>query len=374
MCEAVESFRPDLVGVSVRNIDDQCRSEPRFLLDQARVVVDAIRSATDVPIVLGGAGYSIFPDSVLAYLGADFGIRGEGEWAFPAFLDHWARGEDLAGFPGLHRPGSGPAVPPVANPDLDGLPWADLVSWLQVDPSSTDLWLPMQTRRGCPMACAYCSTPAIEGRLVRKCSPEAVAQVMAGQMQVGIKRFFLTDNTFNLPPSFARAFCRALIDRGLRPKWRCILYPGRVDEDLVRLMIEAGCVGVSLGCETGSATMLKALNKRFSLEEVQTTARILAEQGLADMGFLMLGGPGETRETVEESLTFAAGLPLSALKVTVGIRIYPETDLARQAVRRGLVAPEDDLLQPRFYLEPDLKDWLPVRIRAWAADKPQVQL
>lgn len=369
----VEAFRPDLVGVSVRNIDDQCRAKTRFLLDQAREVVEAIRSATRVPVVLGGAGYSIFPDSVLDYLQGDFGLRGEGEWAFPAFLDRWARKEELAGFPGLHIRGAGPAAAPAVNRDLDGLPWADLVSWLQADPATPDLWLPMQTRRGCPMACSYCSTPAIEGRLVRKCSPDAAAEVLAGQMQAGIKRFFLTDNTFNLPPSFARSFCQALIQRGLKPMWRCILYPARVDRGLVRLMVEAGCVGVSLGCESGSARMLRALKKRFTLAEVQTTARILAEHHLPAMGFLMLGGPGETRETVEESLGFIENLPLSALKITVGIRIYPETDLARQAVRQGLVEPGDDLLRPRFYLEPDLEDWLPARIREWAADQPQVQ-
>ena len=370
----VEGFGPDLVGVSVRNIDNQCLDEPRFLLDQAREVVEAVRSATGAPIVLGGAGYSIFPEQILAYLKADFGIRGEGEWAFPAFLDRWAHREDFSGFPGLYRPVPGLAAPPEINSDLDQLPWTDLVSWLNVDPSAPDLWLPMQTRRGCPMACSYCSTPAIEGRHVRKRSPEAAADTLATLMQSGIKRFFLTDNTFNLPPSFAKAFCRALIHRGLKPMWRCILYPARVDEDLVKLMVEAGCVGVSLGCETGSASMLGALNKHFTLEDVRTVAGILFKHRLPTMGFLLLGGPGETMETVEESLAFMESIPWSALKITVGIRIYPETDLARQAVLRGRISAEDDLLQPRFYLESGLEDWLPARIKEWAADRPNVQL
>jgi radical SAM superfamily enzyme YgiQ (UPF0313 family) len=73
------------------------------------------------------------------------------------------------------------------------------------------------------------------------------------------------------------------------------------------------------------------------------------------MGFLLLGGPGETRETVEESLAFADSLRLEALKTTVGIRIYPGTPLARRAVQDGMISPEDDLLQPRFYLTPGLR-------------------
>jgi hypothetical protein len=73
------------------------------------------------------------------------------------------------------------------------------------------------------------------------------------------------------------------------------------------------------------------------------------------MGFLLLGGPGETQETVEDSLAFAASLHLDLLKVTAGIRIYPGTPLARVAIREGVIATEDDLLFPRFYLTPGLK-------------------
>ena len=154
--------------------------------------------------------------------------------------------------------------------------------------------------------------------------------------------------------------------RGVRPRvtWRCILYPHQVREVLVRSMAEAGCTEVSLGFESGSRPVLREMNKRFTPEEVRRIVDLLAAHGIRRMGFLLLGGPGETRETVEESLAFAANLPLDDLRITVGIRIYPGTPLARRAVAEGVIRSEDDLLEPRFYLAPGLEGWIHERVAA----------
>jgi CO dehydrogenase/acetyl-CoA synthase delta subunit len=93
---AVETFGPDVIGISVRNVDDQSMENPVFLLDQVREVIKDCRAVSEAPIVLGGAGYSIFPESALLYLGADMGIQGEGERAFPILLSFLERGNDLS--------------------------------------------------------------------------------------------------------------------------------------------------------------------------------------------------------------------------------------------------------------------------------------
>ena len=103
---AILGFQPELVGVSVRNIDDQNMNSPKFLLEAVKNVVSACRRLTSAPIVLGGAGYSIYPRSALAYLGADMGIKGEGEAAFVMLLDRLSRKEDLAGVANLVLAGS----------------------------------------------------------------------------------------------------------------------------------------------------------------------------------------------------------------------------------------------------------------------------
>jgi len=99
---------------------------------------------------------------------------------------------------------------------------------------------------------------------------------------------------------------------------------------------------------------------------VRAVSGRFADCGIERMGFLLLGGPEETRETVEASLDFADSLQLDLLEITVGIRIYPDTPLAVRARAEGLLAPDDDLLRPRFYLAEDIKDWITPRVTKWA--------
>ncbi len=129
-------------------------------------------------------------------------------------------------------------------------------------------------------------------------------------------------------------------------------------------MAAAGCVEVSLGFESGSLAVLREMGKRFTPQDVREVSNRLADHSIRRMGFLLLGGPGESRETVEESLAFADSLQLDSLRITVGIRIYPGTKLAERAVAEGVVAPEDDLLLPRFYLAPGLEPWIHDRVEA----------
>ncbi|MCF8045845.1 MAG: radical SAM protein, partial [Desulfarculaceae bacterium] len=236
--------------------------------------------------------------------------------------------------------------------------------------NTDSIWLPYQTRRGCPMDCSYCSTGNIEGRRLRKRSIPDITANLALWEKAGIRHFFFADNTFNLPPNYAKSLCRAIIDEKLDIRWRCIIYPKHVDKELADLMADAGCTEVSLGFESASPKVLHALNKKFTPADVEQASAHLAAAGITRMGFLLLGGPGETRDTVEQSLAFADELDLDMLKLTAGIRIYPDTALARQAVKEGIIRPDDTLLWPRFYLSEQLKDWLPARIKEWAGERP----
>ena len=364
---AIGSFHPDVIGVSVRNIDDQDMNDPKFLLAEVKSTVLRCRRLSDAPIVLGGAGYSIFPEAVLAYLGAEMGIQGEGEFVFPELLERLEKGTGLSGLPGLYLKGIGLQGERTFIHDLSDLDTSGVHGFC----SSYDrgLFVPFQTRRGCPMDCTYCSTAAIEGRRIRRKAPRSAVEELKVFVGQGFRRFFFVDNTFNLPSSYAEEMCRAIIRQGLSIDWMCILYPGRVDEGLIRLMAEAGCKEASLGFESGCERILKIMNKRFGLEEVRKTSLMLEKHGVKQTGFLLLGGPGETRESVLESLSFADSLPLNGLKITQGIRIYPHTKLARIAVNEGLVSPEDDLLKPTFYMVRGIEDWLRETLDAWTAER-----
>jgi len=253
--------------------------------------------------------------------------------------------------------------------DMDQLPLPEPDLW-PVLSKKEEIWMPVQTRRGCSLDCSYCSTGKIEGRTIRRRSPELVVQWMARWRKAGIERFYFVDNTFNLPPSYAKEICRKLIDHDLKIRWWCIIYPMGVDEELVRLMAMAGCEHVSLGFESGCERILKNLNKQFTLDEVRQISEMFSGQGINQMGFLLLGSPGETRESVEESLVFADSLKLDTLKITSGVRIYPHTSLTKIAVNEEIISSNDNLLLPRFYLAKGLEGWLPETLKNWMAQRP----
>jgi radical SAM superfamily enzyme YgiQ (UPF0313 family) len=366
---AVGDFRPEVIGISIRNIDDQNMKQPRFLLEGAKEAVSCCRNVSDAPIVLGGAGYSIFPESSLEFLGADMGIQGEGEKAFPLLLSHMEQKAALS-VPGLYLPGKGLQAERTFIQDLDQYPLPDPSSMPLPDGDREQIWLPLQTRRGCPLSCNYCSTALIEGCRIRRRSHEAVVKALSAWASAGFSRIYFVDNTFNLPPAYAETLCREVAEAYLGITWRCILYPGKITASLVRAMADAGCREVALGFESGSENILHIMNKRFRPEEILQASRLLADHGIQQMGFLLLGGPGETKETVEESLSFADSLPINALKLTIGIRIYPYTSLASTALQEGLISPDDNLLFPKFYMAKDLDPWLRETVDAWVAERP----
>jgi radical SAM superfamily enzyme YgiQ (UPF0313 family) len=369
--DEISGFQPEVIGVSVRNIDDQDMACPQFLLAPVREVIAACRGASEAPIVLGGAGYSIFPESALAYLGADAGIPGEGEVLFPELLGQIGCGAPLSDLPGVCLPGR-PAGRRSYAPRLDALPLPEPALWIPPAARDRALWVPVQSRRGCPLDCSYCSTSLIEGRAIRRRAPARMVEWLAELRRAGARNFTFVDNTFNVPPAYAKDLCRGIIEAGLDLNLWCIIYPKWVDAELAELMRHAGCRQVSFGFESGSDAMLRSLNKQFDAEEVRETSKLLAEAGIERRGFLLLGGPGETRDTVEESLEFADSLGLEGLKITAGVRIYPHTPLAVIARAEGVIRPGEDLLAPRFYLAPGLRDWLPDRVAAYRAARPWV--
>jgi radical SAM superfamily enzyme YgiQ (UPF0313 family) len=367
---AIDDLKPRVIGISVRNIDDQTRAKPVFLLEKVREVIAVCRAHSSAPLVLGGAGFSIFPQPVLDYLQADIGLQGEGEIAFPELLRRTERGETLSGTPNLYVRGEGFQGERLFAEDLDSLPLPEdnlLAPYLRL---AQDLWIPLQTRRGCGMNCSYCSTSLIEGHGLRRRSPGRVVEWISRRAGEGFKRFYFVDNNFNIPVDHARELCRAMTEKRLDIEWRCILNPLGVDEDLVSLMAGAGCREVSLGFESGSERVLSRMNKKFTPDEVRRLAGALKRHGIRRNGFLLLGGPGETKASVEESLAFADSLDLEMVKVTQGIRIYPSTPLAATAVEEGVIAPDDNLLYPAFYLAKGLEGWLSETVKRWKEKRP----
>ena len=359
--DAITEQRPEVIGLSVRNLDDQTMTNPRFLLEPIKDIVASCRSASNAQIVLGGAGFSICPESTLAYLEADMGIQGEGEAAFPRLLSWIAAGCHGTPPAGVYlRNQAWAPLPMETTADLEAFPQPTPDEWLS---GMRPEWrIPWQTRRGCANDCSFCSTSRIEGRHLRLRSVDSVVNWLASYRERGFRNFTSVDNTFNIPLPYAKDLCREMIAARLDIDWWAQIYCKWADRELAELMTRAGCTQVNLGFESGSEPVLRLFNKKFKPAEVAEINQCFADTGVKRAGFLMLGAPGETRETVEESLAFADSLKLDLLKIGAGIRIYPHTALAARAIAEGMIDANNDLLLPCFYMAPAVRDWLPERL------------
>ncbi|RPI77221.1 MAG: radical SAM protein [Desulfobacteraceae bacterium] len=343
---ALEEFAPEVVGLSLRNLDNV--SYPNYVpyLPFYRQVVEVIRKNSQAKIVLGGSGFSLLPEQILDHLGADCGIVGEGEQALPRLLREMEAGRDI-------KQG---VLPGGFIEDLDGLPPADRTGFDLKKYHEAGGMANLQTKRGCPFGCVYCTYPVIEGSRIRMRDPKRVCDEIEGLLQEGITHVFFTDNEFNFPEDHAERICREMIARKLAVKWSCYANPAFVDRRRVALMREAGCTGLEFGSDAAQAGMLANLGKNFSVADLQRASEACRESGMPFCHSLLLAGPGETMASVQETLETILGFQATAVICMAGIRIFPGTRLAAIAEQEGLVDTQTDFLTPQFYLAPAVKD------------------
>ena len=362
---AVAEFRPEVIGISVRNIDNQDSRLPEIYFPEVKDLVQHLRGVSPAPVVLGGAGFSVAPLEFMEFTGADFGMVGEGEF-FARFLQVYPE-KAWDQVPGLiWRQDRGLKLNPRQPvPQLEVLPGPALEYFTpgryQETPGSAGLpgMIPVQSRRGCPMRCIYCSTPLLEGTRTRAWAPEQVASWLAAwHEQWGLSRFYFVDNIFNCPVDYGRRLCRAIAALGLPLEWVCLINPAFPDQELFELIRAAGGAMVQVGNESGSELVLSRLGKGFALRQVERTLKMLQAAHLPFTCFLLLGGPGETRETLQESVAFLEAYQPKMVNLKAGIRIHPGLPLHRLALAEGVVKPEDNLLWPKFYLAPAIREWI----------------
>ena len=221
--------------------------------------------------------------------------------------------------------------------------------------------LGFETKRGCAAGCIYCADPVAKGRSVRLRPPAAVAEELAGLAERGILHLHTCDAEFNRPLEHALAVCEALIARGLgeRLRWYAYCAPTPFPDALAGAMRRAGCAGINFGADSGDDGMLRRLGRDYHAADVRAAAETCRRHGIVSMIDLLLGGPGETAESVRRSLEFLRAAAPERIGLSVGVRIYPGTPLAALARRepaalRGPGAADGDFVRPTFYLAPAL--------------------
>ncbi|MHB8836942.1 MAG: B12-binding domain-containing radical SAM protein [Candidatus Methylomirabilia bacterium] len=359
LAAVVEQFAPDYVGLGIRNVDDVVMEEGvSFVNDVRERYAKPLRRLTRAPLILGGAGFSIFPQEWLEECEADYGVVGEGEAALPALLSALESGREPLGIPGVVAPGRPPSVRAAKPVLVDLLPFAGIDERIDYAPYRERGAYPIQTKRGCARRCVYCSYPQIEGRAFR-CRPaeHVVDEIQQVQGRLGDVAFEFVDSVFNDPPGHAESICWEIAQRGLKVRLRTMgVNPANVTRELIDLMAGAGFAQIDSTPDSASPAMLESLRKGFTLAQLRQTAAIVREARMPTMWFFLLGGPGETERTILETFAFVDEFvdPEDMVHVSEGIRIFPQTALYDTAVREGFVEPGESLLHRRFYVSPEL--------------------
>lgn len=386
---AVRAFRPDVVGASLRNIDNSDLIETKFYLPAAEEVLASVRAAAPgVPVVLGGAATSIEPEALLRRWGprgrglVDALLVGDAERRFPDLVARLEAGDDPAAVPGVfvtREDGTIAGSRPGLVEPIDGLAEARLFDHTDVARyERSDGVYPVQTRRGCAFTCTYCTYGSLEGLRTRYRPVSEVADEVARAADAGVAHVEFVDAVFSHPPAHARAVCEELLRRGLGRRVRFTasgFNPVGVTEELIALMKRAGFTSISATVEGASTTMLRRMQKGFDAEDVANLATWLPRQGLPAIWIFLVGSPGETPETVEETFAFVGSkVPArDVVYVTNGVRVYRGTGLHRALLAEGRLDPEADLLEPLFVFSERLpREAYLERLVAFSKEHPNV--
>ena len=358
------------IAITLRNTDDTSLVTRDFFIPRLKEMIDCIRSHSCAPLILGGSGFSIMPEAILQYCGLDMGIWGEGEYSLPLLLRKIAAGEDYRTVPGLvYRVARGFRRNPPRYLDLESMPAPERNAVDNRRYFSEGGMGSIEAKRGCPKRCIYCADPLAKGRRVRRRSPGSVVDEIEVLLRMGIDHFHFCDSEFNLPPAHAGEICREIASRGLasRVRWYAYCSPAPFSEGLAALFKKAGCAGINFGVDSASERMLRTLERDFTVEDVARTAQLCHRQGIVFMYDLLLGGPGETGDSLRETIETMKRLSPSRVGASLGMRIFPETRLAAMVRRQGPVEQNPNLrgvrdekfFTPVFYLSSALGEDAP---------------
>ena len=300
---------PELILLSV--------STPSFRYDMK--VAKAVKEALpETSIGLFGVHATALDKEILEVNSfVDFIIRNEPEGSFGELLKTQSEGLDLSDLPGLtflqkNEIKRNPDRPFID--DLDSLPFPawDLVnSDNYLLPFSGKRFLCLTPSRGCPYRCTFCTGHQYYGRKLRLRSVESIVrEIVHDRNKYGVDDFFIWTETFTLKRDFVSALCLAIKTECPGIGWTCNSRTDTVDPELLGQMARAGCWMISFGIESSDRNVLDRAGKKLDIEKVHKAVKAAKKAGIITLGHFIFGLPGETRETIKRTSTFARFLPL----------------------------------------------------------------
>ncbi len=324
--QIVEKCRDfDLIGIS-------CMSA--FFME----VIDLSKKlkAAGKLVVIGGPHATCLPEKTLEQTEADFIIIGEGEETLKELADAIENKTPLNNIKGLYSKFNEYKERPFIK-NLDDLPFQD---WEQMDPRTYKKAphgaliknfpvAPITTSRGCPYGCKFCASPKIWKRSIRFRSPDNVIQEIEYLVKnFGVKEIHFEDDNLTMIRNHIEQICNKIISKKLNISWACPngIRADKVDLALLKLMKKAGCYYIAFGFESGNQEILNNINKETDLATLKRAAILAEKVGIMTQGFFIFGLPGETKETIQETINFAKTVPLSRAQFLL-LDVFPGSEL-----------------------------------------------
>lgn len=332
----LNKFRPDLIGFNI--------TTPIFKkVDEYSKI--ARERLPGVKLIAGGPHVSVMPEDVLKTTCFNIAVIGEGDFSFQKIVD----GENLKDIPGIaywdgerikQNPGS-----LIKNLDDLPMPYMEIYdSENYHHPKVVSKRNPvasMETSRGCFAQCVFCNK-SIFGSKFRIKSEERVLEEMKYILSLGYREIHFVDDLFTANLLRAKRICERIIKEKLDVSWmpRGGIRVDVVDQELLHLLKKSGVSRVAFGIESGSQKVLDNCKKGITLSQVRSAVKMAKKAGLETEGYFMLGLPGETEETLQETIRFAQSLPIDFAKFAVTVPL-PGTPLFEEWDALGAIKTKD---------------------------------
>ncbi|MFH1403211.1 MAG: radical SAM protein [Candidatus Altiarchaeota archaeon] len=296
MRRVIEEYKPDYVGVELLTMT----------YTSGRRVAEIAKGIKDSTVLIGGGvDATLRPGEILADGGFDYVVRGEGEVTLRELLDTLSSGGDVHSVKGVSFTEGGSIVENQDRgliDDLDLIPFPDRESLVEFGRYEADSLGRMITGRGCPFNCSFCASRVVWSGSHRLRSPENVVdEIEMVYYRYGTRQINFLDDTFNVDEKRVMRMCDLIEARDLRIIWNCLVRSENVNKDVIGRMQDVGLVNVAIGVESGSQRMLDRMNKKADVEGVRKAVETLKGLGVYVRACFMMGYPGETRETLEQT-------------------------------------------------------------------------
>ena len=358
LAEILADFCPDVIGISLRNIDSTNKRNVVFYYDEfIQLVVFLKKHRAKTVIVVGGSGFSMFAETIMnSRPEIDFGIYLEGERTFPALLQSLNAPENVSsiyyrenGRVKFSGAGEKYSLDQLRDPDMTAVSLAEFTRF----PESVGI----ETKRGCPFTCIYCPYGFLNGRSYRLKDPIRIVDFLETlASRNGISSFTFTDSIFNVPVSHAEAILTEMIRRNLRLSWSGWFSERELDENFVRLAIQAGCRNFIFSPDAFSNNILKKLGKSLSRKEIVKSLRMMSRTQTCDVSYNFFKNP--PGQSIYRFISLILFCIIAKWKLGKrvhfefnALRVEPHTALYDIAISEGILQPGDDVLHPVYYTQ-----------------------